>query len=111
MVAAIVLVALGGKTTLAHVGDPLPAATALVGGTALYLLAHVAFKVRTLGIVSVQRLGAAAVLLACLPLARRVDAGVTLAIVATVSWVLLAYEAVHYAESRRAVRHAGHDHE
>ena len=113
MVAAIVLVALGGKTTLAHVGDPLPwpAATALVGGTALYLLAHVAFKLRTLVIVSVQRLGAAAVLLACLPLARRVDAGVTLAIVATVSWVLLAYEAVHYAESRRAVRHAGHDHE
>jgi len=41
MVAAIVLIALGMKSTLAHVGDPLgwePAA-ALVGGAALYLLA------------------------------------------------------------------------
>ncbi|HEX4981246.1 MAG TPA: low temperature requirement protein A, partial [Ilumatobacteraceae bacterium] len=46
MVAAIVLVALGMKSTLAHVGDPLrwETASALVGGAALYLLALVAFK-------------------------------------------------------------------
>ena len=52
MVAAIVLVALGMKSTLAHVGDPLhwETATALVGGAALYLLGHVAFKLRSLGI-------------------------------------------------------------
>ncbi len=61
MVAAIVLVALGMKVTLAHVGDPLnwEAATALVGGAALYLLAHVAFKLRSLGSFSVERLAAA----------------------------------------------------
>ena len=113
MVAAIVLVALGGKTTLAHVDDPLswPAAAALVGGTALYLLAHVAFKIRTLGTFGVQRLVAALALLACLPFTRRVDAVVAVAVVAAVSWVLLAYEGVHYAESRREVRHAGHDHD
>jgi low temperature requirement protein LtrA len=110
MVAAIVLVALGGKTTLAHVGDPLawPAATALVGGTALYLLAHVAFKVRALATLAASRLIAAAVLLAYLPLAHRVDALVSLGAVAGVAWVLLAYEGVRYAESRRAVRQAAH---
>ncbi len=48
MVAGIVLLALGLKKTLAHVADPLelvPAVAAL-GGTALYLLAHVAFRWR-----------------------------------------------------------------
>ena len=108
MVAAIVLVALGGKTTLAHVDDPLawPAATALVGGTAVYLLAHVAFKVRTLGTFSVQRLVAALVLVAYLPVAHSVDAVVSVGAVAAVVWAMLAYEGVRYAESRRAVRGA-----
>ena len=79
MVAAIVLVALGMKSTLAHVGRPaaLGDATALVGGAALYLLAHVAFKLRGLGVLSVQRLVAALVLLALMPLAHEVDALVT----------------------------------
>ena len=48
MVAGIVLVALGMKKTLGDVTDPLkivPAA-ALLGGAALYLLAHVAFRLR-----------------------------------------------------------------
>src|SRR5947207_6355356 len=46
MVAGIVLVALGLKKTLADVGDELALvpATALLGGTAVYLLAHVAFR-------------------------------------------------------------------
>ena len=49
MVAGIVLFALGLKKTLAHVGDPLETipAVALCGGVALYLLAHVAFRLRT----------------------------------------------------------------
>ena len=55
MVAAVVLVALGMKATLAHVGDPLAweTGTALVGGTSLYLLGQVAFKWRTLGALGV----------------------------------------------------------
>src|SRR5580765_3316397 len=48
MVAGIVLFAFGLKTTLHHVHDELDvvAAVALCGGTAVYLLAHVAFLVR-----------------------------------------------------------------
>ena len=111
MVAAIVLVALGMKSTLAHVGDPLDweTATALVGGAALYLLAHVAFKLRTLGMFSVQRLVAALVLLAFLPLAHQTDALVTVAVVGAVLWGMLAFEGVRYAEARRHVRVADHE--
>jgi low temperature requirement protein LtrA len=108
MVAAIVLVALGMKSTLAHVGDPLrwETATALVGGAALYLLGHVAFKLRSLGSLSVQRLVAALILLALVPLAHEVDALVTVAVVGVVLWSLIAFEALHYADVRELVRHA-----
>ena len=46
--AGIVLVALGMKKTLGHVEDPLKLvpAVALLGGSAIYLLAHVAFRLR-----------------------------------------------------------------
>ncbi len=110
MVAAIVLVALGTKSTLRHVGDPLEweTATALVGGAALYLLAHVAFKRRTLGTFSGDRLVAAIVLLALVPLAHRVTALVTLAMVAVVLWATMAVEGVRHAEARRTVREAEH---
>ena len=108
MVAAIVLVALGMKSTLAHVAEPLAwtTASALVGGSAVYLLAHVAFKLRSLGTLSVQRLVAAMVLIAVVPLARQVDAVVTVAVVAAVLWGLIMFEGVRYAEARRQVRHA-----
>jgi low temperature requirement protein LtrA len=110
MVAAIVLVALGMKSTLAHVGDPLrwePAA-ALVGGAAVYLLAHVAFKVRVLATFSAHRLVAALVLLALVPVAHRVDALATVGVVAAVLWATIGLEAVHHAEARRAIREAEH---
>jgi low temperature requirement protein LtrA len=111
MVAAVVLVALGLKHTVAAVRTPLswPSATALVGGAALYLLAHVAFKLRTLALLSAQRLVAALVLLGFLPLAHRVDAVVSVGVVAAVSSTLLGFETVHYAEARRAIRHAEDD--
>ncbi|MDQ3641996.1 MAG: low temperature requirement protein A, partial [Actinomycetota bacterium] len=110
MVAAIVLVALGTKSTLGHVGDPLAweTATALVGGAALYLLAHVAFKRRALGTFSGDRLVAAIVLLALVPLAHRVTALLTLAIVAVVLWATMAVEGVRHAEARRTIREAEH---
>jgi low temperature requirement protein LtrA len=108
MVAAVVLVALGMKVTLAHIDDPLEweTAVALVGGAALYLFSHVAFKLRCLGILSVQRVVAALVLLALIPIAHEVDALVTIALVGVVMWGLIAYEAVRYAEARDQVRHA-----
>ena len=48
MVAGIVLLALGVKKTLGDVDDPLKLvpAIALCGGTALYLVAQVAFRMR-----------------------------------------------------------------
>src|SRR5439155_21350222 len=71
MVAGIVLLALGLKKTLGHVEDPLKIvpATALLGGTALYLLAHVAFRLRNVHRLSRERLLCAAALLALLPAA------------------------------------------
>lgn len=110
MVAAIVLVALGMKSTLARVGDPLAweTAAALVGGVALYLLAHVAFKLRVLGVVSVHRLVAAVALLAFVPVAHRLEPLVTVGIVATLLWLTFVLEAIHHGEARREIRYAEH---
>ena len=107
MVAAVVLVALGMKVTLAHVGEPLAweTATALAGGAGLYLLASVGFKRRVLGSLSASRLVAAAALVALVPAARVVDAVVTVGAVAAVLWALLAFEGVRFAEARHEVRH------
>ena len=64
MVAGIVLVALGFKKTLADVHAHLHVvpATALLGGTALYLLAHVAFRWRNVHRLTFARLGVVALL-------------------------------------------------
>ena len=107
MVAGIVLTALGLKTTLAHVGDRLEpeAAVALLGGVALYLLAHVTVRFRALRTLNVPRLMLAATLLAAIPLALRVPALAALAGVAALAWSLVGYEAVHFAELRAQVRH------
>jgi low temperature requirement protein LtrA len=108
MVAGIVLIALGLKTTLAHVDEPLPPeiAFALVGGLAIYLLAHVAFRYRNLHSINRQRLVLALVLLALVPVADRPDAIVTLAGVAVLMCALITYEVVRFAEGRDQVRHA-----
>jgi low temperature requirement protein LtrA len=107
MVAGVVLIALGLKTTLAHVGDPLheiPAA-ALVGGLAVYLLAHVGFRLRNTRTLSAHRLLVALVLLAGAPVADEPDAVVTLAVVTALLWALIAYEATRFATARDQVRH------
>jgi low temperature requirement protein LtrA len=107
MVAGIVLVAFGLKTTLAHVGEALGAlpGAALLGGAALYLLAHVAFRLRVMGTVNRQRLLAAGLLLVLLPVGSRVPALVAATIVAVVLCVVVAYEVHRYAELRDRVRH------
>jgi low temperature requirement protein LtrA len=107
MVAGIVLVALGLKTTLAHVGEPLhvvPAA-ALLGGSAMYLLAHVAFRLRNMRTLSRQRLLCALALLALVPAAVRLPALATLALLAAILTVLISYEALRFAEARDRIRH------
>ena len=111
MVAGIVLVALGLKTTIAHVDEPLEqvAAAALCGGLALYLLGHVAFRLRNLRTLNGPRLGLAVLLLAFIPVADLPDSVVTLAIVSGVLWLLVGYEVVRYAEARDRIRHAPAD--
>jgi low temperature requirement protein LtrA len=107
MVAGIVLVALGMKKTLEHTDDALKVvpAVALLGGTAVYLLAHVAFRWRNIHRLSVQRLVAAALLVALVPLALELPSLATLGILAAALAALVAYEAHRFAELRDRLRH------
>jgi low temperature requirement protein LtrA len=107
MVAGIVLLALGLKKTLADVEEPLKAvhALAMLGGTALYLLAHVAFRLRNVHRLSVERLGCALLLLALVPAAVELPSLATLGILAALLAALIAYEARHFAELRERLRH------
>ena len=107
MVAGIVLVALGMKKTLEHVGDllELVPAVAALGGTSLYLVAHVAFRWRNVHRFSIQRLLCAIGLLALLPAALELPALATLALVAGALAALIAYETAHFAELRDRLRH------
>ena len=107
MVAGIVLLALGLKKTIGDVGEPLELvpAVALLGGSSLYLLGHVAFRFRNLHTLNRQRLVCAAVLLALLPAAVELPALATLGIVAGLFSVLIAYETIRFAAARDRIRH------
>jgi low temperature requirement protein LtrA len=106
MVAGIVLFALGLKTTLAHVDDPLQTipALGLCGGVALYLLAHVALRLRIGGGLGRGRPIATVLLLGLFPLATVVPALTSLGLVATVCAGLIAYEAIRYPYARAWIR-------
>jgi low temperature requirement protein LtrA len=108
MVAGIILFAVGMKKTLAHVGDPLEVvpATGLCGGVALYLVAHVLFRLRNVGTLNRQRLVVAALLVALVPVAVEIPALATLTAVAALCVALISYEAIRFAEARHRVRHA-----
>jgi low temperature requirement protein LtrA len=107
MVAGIVLVALGFKKTLEHPEDALKLvpAVALLAGTAVYLLAHVAFRWRNVHRFSWIRLGGAALLAALIPAGVELPALATVAIVAVLLAVLIVIETVHFAELRDRLRH------
>jgi low temperature requirement protein LtrA len=107
MIAGIILVALGMKKTLAHVDhhlDIVPA-TAMFGGMALYLVAHVAFRYRNLHTFNSQRLATAVLLAALIPLAVEIDALIALAVVAAVMVLLITYETIRFAAARDRIRH------
>ena len=106
MVAGIVLVALGLKTTIGHTGDHLHAvpAFALFGGLAIYLFGHVAFRYRHVHTVNRQRLLLGIVLLALVPVATEVPALVPVAIANLLIWAMIAYETRLYGEGRHEVR-------
>jgi low temperature requirement protein LtrA len=111
MIAGIVLVALGLKKTLAHVEDPLTTIPdfALLGGTAFYLLGHVAFRYRHIHTINWQRLVLGLGLLALVPVvaAAKPPGLVTLSGVALLLGAMIAYETISYGEGRERVRHQG----
>jgi low temperature requirement protein LtrA len=109
MVAGIALLAVGVKHTLLDVSAPLrtvPAA-ALLGGTAMYLLAHVAFRLRNMHTLSRRRLVCALLLIAFVPVTRAlaISSLATLAVLAAGMTALIVYEVVRYADARDRVRH------
>jgi low temperature requirement protein LtrA len=115
MVAGIVLVALGVEQVLEQVGHttdgelsehlPILPLTALHGGVALFLFAHVAFKYRTWRRVTVHRLAVAVLLLTLIPLATELPALAAVGVLTAILAAMIASEAVRYAEAREQVRH------
>src|SRR4029453_17957749 len=84
MVAGIILFAVGVKKTMGHAGDPLETvpAVALCGGVAMYLAAHILFRLRNVHSLNRQRLVVSVVLAALIPAAVELPALVTLTLVA-----------------------------
>ena len=99
MIAGIILLAVGVKKTLADIGEPLATvpAVALCGGVALYLGAHILFRLRNVRTLSHRRLVVTLVLLGLIPVALEIPALATLAVVAALCVGLIAYEAIRYA--------------
>ena len=106
MVAGIVLLALGLKKTIEHTDEALKVvpATALLGGTAIYLLAHVAFRWRNIHTLNRQRLALAIVMPLLIPLAVEVPALAALAGLAALLVGLVAYEVTRFGEARDRLR-------
>ncbi len=106
MIAGIVLLALGIKKTLSGVDKPLDTipAVALCGGVALYLLGHIAFRLRNVHSLNPHRLVAACACLALIPLALEADALVALAAVTAVCVILIVYEMTRFGEARARLR-------
>ncbi|HEV2723883.1 MAG TPA: low temperature requirement protein A [Thermoleophilaceae bacterium] len=108
MIAGIVLMALGAKKTIGEVDEPLKVvpAVALCGGVTLYLVGHIAFRLRNIGTLNRQRLVVAAVAAGLIPVAVEVDALLTLGVLAALCASLIAYEAIHFRDARQRVRAA-----
>jgi low temperature requirement protein LtrA len=110
MVAGIVLMALGLKKVFADLDSSLKPtiATALFGGVALYLLGHLLFRRRNMRTWNVQRAVAMALLLVLIPVGVVAPAWSSLVLLTSVLVGLVAYEALHFAAGRRALRRAHH---
>ncbi|MGH2949184.1 MAG: low temperature requirement protein A [Solirubrobacteraceae bacterium] len=110
MIAGIQLFALGVEQTVAHADEALEpqAAAALFGGIAMYLLGHVAFRLRNVHSLNRQRLATAALCCAAVPLGLTLPALASLGLVTALAVGLIAYEAVRFREARARVRAAAH---
>jgi low temperature requirement protein LtrA len=120
MMVGIVMLALGLKKVLTYVGDaehhtlsdPLYGAPlwALYGGTAVYLLAHVAFAWRCYRAFTVYRLAVAVALLALVPLVANLPALASLGVLSALLIALNVVESLLFREARADARHGGHGH-
>jgi low temperature requirement protein LtrA len=119
MVVGIVFAALGMKKVVNYVADtghhqlgdrlatvPL---VALYGGVALYLLAHICFRLRNVHSLNRARLAVALLLVVLLPVVAHVPALAALGVLAALLVALIGYEVTKFAEARAALRHADHD--
>jgi len=106
LLAGIVIAAFGLHETLAHVEDPLETVPAfgLLGGVAVYLLGHVAVRLRHVRTINRQRLLLALLLLALLPAARELPSLAILGIVTALLAAMITYETISYGEGRARVR-------
>jgi len=106
MAAGVVLVAVGLENTLEHYDEPLStiATFALQGGVALYLLAHVALRLRGAHTLNAHRLIIAILLIAAVPAGRELPAVWNLAAVNLVVWAMIGYETWTYGAARAEVR-------
>jgi low temperature requirement protein LtrA len=107
LVAGIVLVALGLKTSIGHYDEHLHdvPAFALLGGVALYLLGLVAFRYRQARTLNRHRLGIAIMFLILVPVATSIPALATVAIAVGLIWAMITYEHHNYDERREQLRH------
>jgi low temperature requirement protein LtrA len=118
MVVGIVFLAVGMKKVVNYVADTShyelsdPLATvplvALYGGLALYLAAHICFRLRNVHSVNVQRSVVAVLLVVLLPVAAQLPALAALGLLTALMVGLIAYEAIKHAQAREAVRHGAH---
>jgi low temperature requirement protein LtrA len=114
MVAGIIFLALGLKKVAEYVGDtehhaltdPLKGTGlwALYAGVAVYLLAHLGFRLRNIGSVNRPRAVVAVVLLLAPLAVRYLPALAQLGVLAAVLVAMLSFEVVRYADARARVR-------
>jgi low temperature requirement protein LtrA len=100
----VIVAAVGDELVIAHPTDRLPAAelAAVVAGPAIYLLAHVFFRLRMAGSLSWKRLTGALLCVAAGGVGTFAPALVVTVLVVTVLVAVIAAE--HVAASRRAAR-------
>ena len=80
-------------------------AFALLGGVAIYLLGHVAIRLRGAGTINVQRTVLAVILFALIPLAAHISGLLLLGIAVALLAMVITYETRSYGEGRVRVRH------
>jgi len=107
MILGIVFLALGLKKSVLELGEPLKLipSVALFGGVALYLVAHILFRLRMIGTFNTQRGLVALLLVAAVPIGVAVPAYVSLIMLLALLLGLIAYETVTNRETRHNLRH------